>query len=99
MISYSNHFSMRRLFIATAYLSAGCALAALIFRVGPTVNGDMVAVLSFFGPFAVLVLMNAGIGQLFHQTRQGPRRGLSAGLLFFFALLALVIGSALWRIW
>jgi hypothetical protein len=79
-------FTLRRMFVATAYVSVGFALAALLIRIfasswDPLDWRDGLIVL--FAPFAVMALLGAGVGELFGDAKAGAKNGVVVGVLLW----------------
>jgi hypothetical protein len=79
-------FTLRQLFIIVAYFSAGFAVAAAALPLW-LVRGTQVttarSVIASIGPFVAMMLMGAGIGQLFGNVKGGVFGGLVFALFVF----------------
>jgi hypothetical protein len=72
------------MFIATAFVSAGFALATIVLRAWPftaIVPPLAKALVASFGPFGVLALMGAGVGELFGRPKDGAKAGATLGVV------------------
>jgi hypothetical protein len=79
-------FTLRRMMVAVAYFSAAFALAAGVLQIWQTPqnhNGIFDVLLAFFGPFAIMALLGAGIGYLAGETKHGAEYGIATGGVLF----------------
>jgi hypothetical protein len=94
----SFQFTLRRMFVATAYVSLACALAAFVFREEETLQelASKGAILMLvFWPFYVGALLGAGVGEICGDAFKGAMYGFLTGFVFRFLLLAGVLARGI----
>lgn len=90
-------FTLRQMFVATAYVAVARALGTFViqtYRTWTPASNPILGVLAFFGQFGMTALVGAAIGELLGDAKNGAKNGAVAGVPLYAA--SILVGALFW---